>query len=171
TLGKSWRWIPRVAKRYVDNFAGKTRPRLRDVIEFLRNDREFGKVWRRHSRRWSIAEWIIEPEKMQPVAAAKGWNLPVIDSVGALAEWLGVDTGDLEWFADLGGLTCRGSAQLSHYHYRVLSKQFGLRLIEAPKRRLKKLQQQILFEILEKVPSHPAVHGFIKGRSIKSCIS
>lgn len=171
TLGKSWRWIPKVAKRYVEHFAGKTRPRQRDVIEFLRNDREFRKVWRRHSRRWSIAEWITEPEKMQPVAAAQGWDLPGIESVGALGEWLGLSAGDIEWFADLGGLAHRGSTQLSHYHYRVLNKQFGLRLIEAPKRRLKKLQQQILFEILEKVPSHPAVHGFIKGRSIKSCIS
>src|SRR5262249_52980566 len=133
TLGRSSRWIPRVAMRYVDNFAGKTRPRLRDVVEFLRHDREFRKVWRRHSRPWSIARWITEPEKMQPVVAAQGWNLPVIESVSALGEWLGVNAGDLEWFADLGGLAHRGSPQLSHYHYRVLNKQFGLRLIEAPK--------------------------------------
>src|SRR5215472_9760883 len=170
TLGKSRRWISGVARRYVNHFAGKTRPRLREVVEFLRNDREFRKHWHRHSRGWSIAEWITEPEKMQPVAAARAWGLPVIESVGALAEWLGLSAGDLEWFADLGGMSHRGSSQLSHYHYRVLNKQFGLRLIEAPKPRLKKLQRQILYEILEKVPSHPSVHGFIKGRSIKSCI-
>ena len=82
TLGKSRRWVSRVAKRYVEHFAGKTRPRLREVVEFLRNDREFRKHWHRHSRGWSIAEWITEPEKMRPVAAAKAWGVPVIESVG-----------------------------------------------------------------------------------------
>lgn len=150
TLGKSWRWVPAVAKRYVDHFAGQTRPRQRDVVQFLGNDREFRTAWRRHSRRWSIAEWITEPEKMQPVAAAQGWDLPVIESVGALGEWLGLSAGDLEWFADLGGLAHRGSSQLSHYHYRVLSKRFGLRLIEAPKRRLKKLRSSKFFSRFSK---------------------
>jgi RNA-directed DNA polymerase len=170
TFGKSWRWLPGVAKRYVDHFAGKTRPRRREVVEFLHNDSKFQKAWRKHSHRWFIAEWIAEPQKMQPVAAAQGWGLPTIESVGALAEWLGLDDGDLEWFADLRGLAHRGSPQLGHYHYRVLNKQFGLRLIEAPKPRLKGLQRRILFDILEKVPSHSAVHGFTKGRSIKSCV-
>jgi RNA-directed DNA polymerase len=169
-MGKAWRWLPGLARRYVANFSGKTRPRQRDVVEFLCNDRKFQKVRREHARGWSIAEWVTEPQEMQPVAAARGWKLPVIESVGALAEWLDVSAGDLEWFADLGGFSHRGSPQLSHYNYRVLNKQFGLRLIEAPKTRLKKLQRQILSEILERVPSHPAAHGFIKGRSIKSCI-
>jgi RNA-directed DNA polymerase len=59
--------------------------------------------------------------------------------------------------------------RLRHYHYRILNKVSGsIRLIEAPKPRLKRLQRQILTEILEKIPSHPAVHGFRKGRSIKT---
>jgi hypothetical protein len=41
-------------------------------------------------------------------------------------------------------------------------------LIEAPKRRLKDLQRQVLIEILDRVPVHPAVHGFVRGRSIKT---
>lgn len=169
-MGKFWRWLPGLADRYVAHFAGKTRPRQRDVVEFLRNDHKFQEVWRKHGRGWSITEWIVEPQEMQPVAAAQAWKLPVIESVGALAEWLGVSAGDLEWFADLGGLAHRSSSRLNHYNYRVLSKQFGLRLIEAPKTRLKRLQRQILSGILERVPSHPAVYGFIKGRSIKSCV-
>jgi hypothetical protein len=51
----------------------------------------------------------------------------------------------------------------------VLSKRGGnIRLIEAPKARLKKLQRQILTEILERIPPHPCVHGFLKGRSIRT---
>jgi RNA-directed DNA polymerase len=59
--------------------------------------------------------------------------------------------------------------RLSHYNYRILAKENGaIRLIEAPKSRLKQIQKQILKEILEKIPIHPAAHGFRRGRSIKS---
>jgi RNA-directed DNA polymerase len=53
-----------------------------------------------------------------------------------------------------------------------LAKQIGnIRLIEAPKPRLKELQRQILAQILERIPSHPAVHGFVKGRSIETFVT
>ncbi len=41
-------------------------------------------------------------------------------------------------------------------------------MIEAPKRRLKKLQREILAGLLEKIPPHAAANGFLKGRSIKT---
>jgi hypothetical protein len=43
-----------------------------------------------------------------------------------------------------------------------------VRLIEAPKRRLKQMQRRILAAILEQAPMHDAVHGFVKGRSIQT---
>jgi hypothetical protein len=61
----------------------------------------------------------------------------------------------------------RTNGRLRHYHYRVLAKRFGrVRLIEAPKPRLKQLQQRILGGILNQVPAHDAAHGFRPGRSI-----
>jgi hypothetical protein len=44
----------------------------------------------------------------------------------------------------------------------------AVRLIEIPKPRLMTLQRRILAGILEKIPPHPAVHGFVKSRSIKT---
>ena len=110
---------------------------------------------------------------MQPSTAATKWEIPAIESVGALAKWLGVDVGYLRWFADLKGLGYKDSrSKLRHYHYRILAKDSGsIRLIEAPKQALKKLQQRILSGILEKVPAHEATHGFVKGRSIKTYIT
>ncbi len=110
---------------------------------------------------------------MQPVAAAVSWNIPAIETVGALCDWLGRGLGELEWFADLRGLGCRQNIpKMQHYHYKVLAKRSGdVRLIEAPQRRLKELQQRILADILEKIPVHPAVHGFRKGRSIKTFVA
>jgi len=110
---------------------------------------------------------------MQPVAAAARWGLPAIESVGALCDWLQLELEELEWFADLRGLGYgQSDSRLQHYHYKVLAKRSGdLRLIEAPKQRLKEMQRRILAEILERIPVHPAVHGFRKGHSIKSFVS
>ena len=58
---------------------------------------------------------------------------------------------------------------MRHYNYRVVAKrQGGFRLIESPQPRLKELQRQILRLILDRVPAHPAVHGFVRGRSIQT---
>jgi RNA-directed DNA polymerase len=172
-LGRSWPWLRPLAKRYVEAFAGRTRPRQRDAIQFLRNDPGFRQAWSKYFHELSVARWLTEPQQMQPVAPAARWDLPAIESVGALAEWLGLKIGELEWFADLKALGYKSPVpRLSHYHYRVLAKQSGnLRLIEAPKPRLKTLQRQILSQILEKIPPHPAAHGFLKGRSIKSFVA
>jgi len=57
----------------------------------------------------------------------------------------------------------------AHYHYVWLRKRSGgVRLIEIPKPMLKGAQQQILREILDHVPAHPAAHGFVARRSIRS---
>ena len=149
------RWLPSLAARFVDAFAGKTRPRWRDALAFLQA---------RPPKPAKLIRWLTEPATMQPVAAARDWPLPPITSTGELAEWLGLSIPELDWLADL----C-GTARPGHYHYQSVAKQFGAaRLLEAPKPRLKAAQRQILHEILDRVPSHTAVHGFRKGRSIRT---
>ena len=94
--------------------------------------------------------------------------LPPLDTVAALARWLRLDITELEWFADLKRLSARSpQPALRHYKAIVLGKPAGdIRLIEAPKVRLKHLQRQILTDILDLIPPHPAAHGFLKRRSI-----
>jgi hypothetical protein len=171
-LGKEWRWLRPLAERYTKMMDGRTRPRRRDVVEFLLHDAGFERARSKYSHQLRVEHRFAWPKQMQPVAVARDWDVPVIESAGALAEWLGVTPSDLLWFADLKGLANDTSpSQLSHYHYRVLPKQYGsVRLIEAPKPRLKTLQQKVLAEILNKVPPHSAVHGFVKGRSIKTFV-
>src|SRR5437016_1707385 len=173
TLGRTWRWLPPLSQRYVKAFAGRTRPRRRDVVQFLRHDPGFLCAWSKHFHELWVEQWLTEQQRMQPVAAAETWAVPVIESPGALADWLGLRTVELQWFADLKGLGYKSSRpKLRHYHYRILAKQSGnIRLIEAPKPRLKELQRQILAQILERIPPHPAVHGFVKGRSIKTFVA
>ena len=170
TLGRPWRWLKPLTLRYVEIFAGRTRPRHRDVVRFLLNDSVFQGALAKYRRQLSIAEWLAEPQRMQPVRAAQVWNVPAIESVGELADWLSVSTDELEWFADLKelGNKLRRTA-LQHYHYSIRPKRSGgVRLIEMPKPRLKELQRRILSGILGRIPVHTAVHGFVKGRSIVS---
>ena len=119
-----------------------------------------------------IEQWLSCPAQMQPVTAAAGWDLPAIESIEELAAWFGLTVSELSWFADLKGLGYRQkSEKLHHYHYRILPKPSGeIRLIEAPKPRLRELQRHILSGILSRIPPHPAAHGFIKGRSIKTFV-
>ena len=168
-LGRSWRWLTPLARRYVATMGGATPPRHREVVRFLIRDKGFRIARRKHVDALAIEQWLIESE---PMRLARSWALPIISTVGDLAPWLQVEPADLDWFADLKALAYKtGRERLWHYHYRVLAKNGGsIRLIEAPKTRLKELQRCILFEILDKIPPHPAVHGFVKGRSIRTFI-
>ncbi len=107
---------------------------------------------------------------MAPVGVAREWDLPAISTTGELATWLGLSVPRLEWFADLHDRNGKHeSRKLWHYHYRPLAKRSGdIRLIEAPKEQLKEIQRRILAGILEKIPTHEAAHGFLRGRSIQS---
>ena len=169
-VGKRWRSLPGLAERYLEAFAGRKRPGVQDVVEFLLGDTGFRRV--RHRLFYGVPSrsWVTEPDGMRPVAAAAGWEIPAIDSVGGLADWLGITPWDLEWFADRKGLCRRWpDSPLHHYLYRVVAKRSGdFRLIEAPKPRLKTLQKLILTEILDRIPAHTAAHGFVRGRSTKS---
>jgi RNA-directed DNA polymerase len=169
-LGRNWRWIRPLTGRYLETFGGHVRPRRREVVRFLRVDPGLVEACQKYHHQIKILHWITGPQSMQPVAAAKTWPIPRIETVGALSEWLEHTPSELQWFADLKGLGYkRPQAQLAHYHYRVLAKPTGsIRLIESPKPNLKGLQRRILSGILDRIPSHPAVHGFVRGRSIQT---
>ena len=168
TLGRQWRWLTPLSLRYVEAFCAGTRPRHRDVIQFLLEDPGFRRARVVHRDKLSVSEWISEQPRMQPAAPAQHWNLPVIETVGDLADRLSLSPPELEWFADLKGL-CRKTHNLSlqHYRYRILQKRSGgVRLIESPKSNLKELQRRILSTILDRIAPHQCVHGFVKERSI-----
>jgi len=169
TLGRPWRWLGPVARRYLDTYAGMTRPRRRDAVQFLLHDSGVAYARAKYRGQLRVEQWLNDSQQMQPVAAAAHWAVPSIESVAELADWFRLTPGELEWFADNKGLGYRRQdrPKLRHFHYRVLSKSSrGVRLIEAPKARLKALQRQILALILDRIPHHSAAHGFLKGRSI-----
>lgn len=173
TLGRKWTWLRPLAKSYLQLFGGATRPRHREVVQFFLRSQGFQRACAKHCHELRIKRWIAEPMQMRPATAGSRWNIPAITTIGNLAEWLGLNVSELDWFADLKGLGYKKNVpRLRHYHYRVLAKDsVSIRLIEAPKERLKELQRKILREILEKIPVHEAAHGFRKGRSIKTFVA
>ncbi|MCU1693680.1 MAG: hypothetical protein JWM64_2771 [Frankiales bacterium] len=96
------------------------------------------------------------------------WRLPHVDTVADLAALLELTVGELGWFADVKGLErTAGAEPLRHYRASVLrTPSGGLRVLEAPKPRLKALQRRLLAEALHLVPLHDAAHGFRPGRSV-----
>jgi hypothetical protein len=174
TLGRSWPWSKPLIRRYLKDFHSNPQPRRRDVVAFLKADDALKHALHVHGDRVRIVDRLLDPARMHPADPAREWKIPAIESVGALADWLQVTPSELEWFADLKGLASdlgpgEFSGPLGHYHYRVLAKDgTHVRLIEAPKQRLKELQQTILAEILDNIPVHSAAHVFRKGRSIQT---
>ena len=173
TLGRRWRWLRPLVRRFVEATAAVVCPRHREVVRFLRDDDGFRRARAKYRDELSVAQRLVAPPQMAPVGAAAAWELPAIGSAGELADWLRLTPGELDWFADLKALTChKAGRRLQHYHYRVLSKGYGtIRVIESPKPRLKQLQKRILADILDKIPPHPMAHGFVKGRSVKTFVA
>lgn len=96
--------------------------------------------------------------------------LPELTTWSDLASWSSLSDRELAWFSDCRLQQARTTeSKLHHYNYFWVPKRSGsLRLIEAPKSRLKAIQRKILKEILNRVPPHPCAHGFSRGRSTKS---
>ena len=129
TLGVEPAWLDPLARRFVESVLGRTRPRLREVVEFLAQDQGLAE----YKPHLQVQHWLMEPHRMQPAAAALGWDVPAIETVGALAEWFWMEPWQLEWYADLAGLAARAEDEpLRHYRVKLLEKRSGgVRVIEA----------------------------------------
>lgn len=113
-----------------------------------------------------VRRWLVPESQM----GRRRWPVPDIASVGALASFLGVSDGELAWLADARGLERTvADLQLRHYRY-VTHRRPGrpVRVLEAPKHRLKGIQRCLLHEILDWMPAHDAAHGFTRGRSVRT---
>ena len=109
---------------------------------------------------------------MQPAPAAAKWNVPAIESVEALADWLALTPDDLACSPISADSRIAPTARGLPTTATVKRSGGGRpRLIEAPKRTLKLLQRQVLGRILEPIPPHPSAHSFLRGRSTKTFVA
>ncbi|QDU11800.1 reverse transcriptase family protein [Gimesia aquarii] len=94
------------------------------------------------------------------------YHLPAFSTPEEIANWLEYPLGKLAWLTHRFNQADRpDDVNESHYTYHWLPKRNGYRLIESPKPFMKMAQQQILQDILNKIPAHPTAHGFVTGHS------
>nr|WP_245645299.1 reverse transcriptase family protein [Pseudonocardia acaciae] len=96
------------------------------------------------------------------------WPVPEWTTTEHLAHALDLTPGELAWFADSRGwLRRHRGGPLPHYRHRWLRTRGGVpRLLEAPKPLLAERQRRLLRHLLRAIPTHPAAHGFARGRSV-----
>jgi RNA-directed DNA polymerase len=122
----------------------------------------------REGRRPAIREWFFIPEAMRPDPSLADLDLPPLTTPGALADWLRLAPGELDWFADLKHLNRQvEDERLRHYRYQWMKQSpHKWRLLEVPKDRLKRIQRTVHDAILRRIPVHDAAHAYQTGRSI-----
>ncbi len=105
---------------------------------------------------------------MLPPSHFQNNDLPALNTLDELAQWLLIPKAELDWFADITGIAANSEKQnYRHYYNQWLAKKGKVpRLLEIPKKDMKEIQRKILSGILDKIPPHPSAHGFVKKRSI-----
>lgn len=111
---------------------------------------------------WSFGAFPTRPaaiRKKPAVSRKPQADIPAIADRDALCELLGI-TGELSALMRPGIGTGAG-----YIEFEVPKAKGGTRKIHAPRPWLRKIQRKILDEILAKVPTHDACHGFVRERS------
>ncbi len=96
------------------------------------------------------------------------WHLPVLDDLSDLARMLDLSAPELAWFSDPRHWA-RSTSTSALQHYRVSTRPAAsgaVRVLEAPKPRLRAMQRRLLDEVLAGLPAHDAAHGFRPRRSV-----
>ncbi|MGI8869026.1 MAG: reverse transcriptase family protein [Mycobacteriales bacterium] len=99
------------------------------------------------------------------------WPVPSWVTPDDLAAALEVEAGTLAWLADGQGRLRRHGTDHTLHHYRRWARtgaRGAIRVIEAPKPRLRAAQRLVLREVVAAVPAHDAAHGFRSGRGVAS---
>ncbi|AKQ64613.1 Retron-type RNA-directed DNA polymerase [Myxococcus hansupus] len=92
------------------------------------------------------------------------YGLPVWRTEEDVAAALGISVGMLRHYS-----IHRSRERVRHYvTFAVPKRTGGVRLLHAPKRRLKALQRKLLEVLVSKLPVSQQAHGFVSGRSIKT---
>ncbi len=137
------------------------------VAKALSDLRAFDRLYAHCQRTGTWPAPDFTPQQARPIKPFADLDLPALASPQALADWLLLTPGQLDYLADRHGRAEQAEiGAINHYTHHIGSKKSGgPRLIEAPKPGLKAVQRLILRGILDKVPVHPDAFGFVKGRN------
>ena len=169
-LGARHAWVRRLTAEVLLVYPRAPLDRPRELAGFVAGSAALAEVDRRAGRRGRSLPRPVRRITTATTMIRRPFPVAQVHDAGALAALLGLSMPELLWFADTKGLQRRStSARLQHYRSRWIPASGGTtRLIEAPKPRLRAMQRTILAQLLGPVPVHPAAHGFVPGRSVRT---
>jgi hypothetical protein len=160
-------WVGALVEEVLAAYRDPPRDRPRELARYLMTTR----AW---ERRWSqrpaprVRLWEPRPSAM----GRTPWPVLDLPDLAALARLLDLDQGELAWFADVRGWTRRAPEPLQHYRWVPIPRPGGgTRWVAAPKPRLKEIQRRLLRHVVAPVPLHPAAHGAVPARSVRSAVA
>jgi RNA-directed DNA polymerase len=167
TLGSTPSWLPALLDELLVLFP-EPPVESAELVAAITYSTEFGRG--AAAARNAGAPLRAVPPK-PPAPRVSDWlRLPQLGDPAELAAWLELSPGQLSWLADPYGFQVRtrpGPLHLYDYTW-VTRPDRPPRLLEAPTPILKRVQRQLLHGLLDRVPVHPAAHGFVPGRSVLS---
>lgn len=162
------------APRWVGTLAGEVLAAYREAP--LDRPRELARFVRT-TEGWALAQSaeprprVLRREPVATVAVRRRFGGMDLPDAAALTRLLDVDHAELAWFADVRGLERTAEETLRHYRWWTVPHGSGVRLLAAPKPRLKEIQRRLLRHVLQPIPVHDAAHGCVPGRSVRTAVT
>lgn len=139
-LGRRPRWLAVLARQTLELYPRPPHDRPRELAATISTRPAAAKAAR--------ARPLVQP--VNPTRMLENrWRLPVLHGLDDVADLLGVTPDELDWFADPRRLA-RSAADVPLQHYRVshrVAVSGAIRVLEAPKQRLKGIQRLLLDEV------------------------
>jgi len=160
------RWLSDLVDQVMAAYREAPQDRPRELAGYLQACPAWPKAWE-HRRPPRIVTWTPAPTRI----VKRRWPVAELHDHAALAALLDVDQGELSWFADVRSLERHCPEPLRHYRWTVLPRPNGVRLVAAPKPRLKEIQRRLLRHVLQPIALHEAAHGGVIGRSVRTAVA
>jgi hypothetical protein len=163
------KWARTLVEQVLAAYREPPLDRPRELAAYLQTCPAWDLAWQ-SSRPPRVVHWTPAPTA---ITRAR-WPIAPLPDAGALCRLLNVDAAELAWFADVRGLERGSSEPLRHYRWWALPKGpggAGVRVVAAPKPRLKEIQRRLLRHVLDPIPAHPAARGCVRGESVRSAVA
>lgn len=98
----------------------------------------------------------------EPAPRVRAFGDREVSSAGDVADLLGVRMSAMVW------TLYKAPASERYTHFEIPKRSGGMRLIASPRGLLRKMQATLAPMLAEAYDPHPAAHGFLKGRSVRS---
>ncbi|HEX2903446.1 MAG TPA: reverse transcriptase family protein [Jatrophihabitans sp.] len=159
-------WLTALVGEVLAAYRQAPTDRPRELAAFVQASPNWVKAWQ-HRRPPHIITWSPRPTRI----VHRRWPVAELNDLTDLARLLDVDQGELAWLCDVRSLERRGGEAVRHYRWFAQPRPGGIRLVAAPKPRLKEAQRRVLRHVLAAIPLAPAAHGGVPDHSVRSAVT